>query len=207
MADDLHAIVQRMIDAGESEDNIATVIQHFQQPAAAAPPPSGHSDATLTAASVPLAGRLVTELATNPGVPKAGSIVGQLAGGVEGALKGGPLSAAGGAWAGGKAGWFTGKLAQKLSAPVASAWESMAPYAAKVAPVVAAQGVNDLAQMAEPNRRDIGFLGIGASSPVPATDANGSGGHFGGTGTMSWGETAQAIRQYLMDKLHQQHQP
>ncbi len=29
MADDIKAIVQRMIDAGESEENIATVIQHF----------------------------------------------------------------------------------------------------------------------------------------------------------------------------------
>lgn len=35
MADDLQMIVQRMIDAGESEENIATVIQGYQ------PPPSG----------------------------------------------------------------------------------------------------------------------------------------------------------------------
>lgn len=32
--DDLHGIVQRMIDAGESEENIATVIQHFSGPTA-----------------------------------------------------------------------------------------------------------------------------------------------------------------------------
>lgn len=40
MADDQKAIVQRMIDAGESEENIAEVIRHFQtqQPAATAQP-------------------------------------------------------------------------------------------------------------------------------------------------------------------------
>lgn len=42
MPDPLQTIVQRMIDAGEPEDNIRTVIEHYkQQPAAtAAPPPS-----------------------------------------------------------------------------------------------------------------------------------------------------------------------
>lgn len=34
MPDDLKTIVQRMIDAGESEENIGTVIQHFKQKAA-----------------------------------------------------------------------------------------------------------------------------------------------------------------------------
>src|SRR5262245_16971057 len=40
MPDQLQSIVQRMIDAGENEENIATVIQHFK---AQAPPPLGMS--------------------------------------------------------------------------------------------------------------------------------------------------------------------
>lgn len=38
MPDNLEAIVQRMIDAGESEDNIATVIQSYQTPQTPEPP-------------------------------------------------------------------------------------------------------------------------------------------------------------------------
>lgn len=43
MADELQAVVQRMIDAGESEENIATVIQHYQ--------PKYTPDATMTGAA------------------------------------------------------------------------------------------------------------------------------------------------------------
>ena len=53
MADDQRAIVQRMIDAGESEENIATVIRHFQSQ----PPAQGGSDSwarRCAAAALPL---------------------------------------------------------------------------------------------------------------------------------------------------------
>ena len=43
MADDMTAVVQRMIDAGESEENIATVIQHYKSSS-----PTGPSSSPLT---------------------------------------------------------------------------------------------------------------------------------------------------------------
>jgi len=127
---------------------------------------------TLAAAgqSIPAAATAAMEFATNPGVPRAGSIVGQVVGGVQGAMRS-PLDAAGGAWAGGKAGWFTGKLSQKLAAPVARVLDAAKPYAQTLTTLAAAQGVNDLAQMAEPNRRDIGFLGLGFGTPDPKDPA------------------------------------
>src|SRR6185369_16636759 len=49
MADDLQAIVQRMIDAGESEGNIASVIQHFraQTPRSVSVVPASEPDTYL----------------------------------------------------------------------------------------------------------------------------------------------------------------
>ena len=121
----------------------------------------GASTALLTAGEVaPLAARTAMEVATNPALPKIGSTVGQIVGGVEGLLHGGPLAAAGGTWTGSKAGWFTGKLAQKLAAPVAAMAEKAAPYAQTLSTLGAVAGVGDLAQIADPNRKDIGFLGI-----------------------------------------------
>ncbi len=118
---------------------------------------------------LPAAARLAMETATNPAVPRIGSTVGQIAGGIEGLMKGGPLAAAGGAWVGGKAGWFTGKLAQKIAAPIAGMAEAAAPYVNAVAPITNAAGVGALAQMAEPNRKDIGFLGMSnAGGPIDA---------------------------------------
>lgn len=113
-----------------------------------------------------------TELATNPAVPRAtataGRVIGGLApivggaqaAGVPGALLG-VGAAAKGSWAGGKAGWFTGKMLQNMAAPVASGLQRIAPAAQALAPLNVAQGGLDLAQMAEPTRKDIGVLGIG----------------------------------------------
>lgn len=64
-ANDLQTIVQRMIDAGESEDNIATVIQHFK--AQTPPPPPPVSATTDTAAGAPLAATSVLRTA-GPGI-------------------------------------------------------------------------------------------------------------------------------------------
>lgn len=128
-----------------------------------------------TSAAIPAVANGLMELATNPGVAKAGSLVGQLVGGVEGAMHGGPMGAAGGVWTGGKAGWFTSKLMQRLASPAASVAEKVAPYAPTLMSIGGAQGALDLAQMAEPNRRDIGFLGIGPSIPEsPAPDTSGN---------------------------------
>lgn len=127
-----------------------------------------------TARVIPAAARGAMEAATNPNVPKAAAAIGRVAGGVApiigGASAGGPVGAlagvgatAKGSWAGGKAGYFTGKLAQGLASPVAGALEKVAPYAQTLGTLSGAQGALDLAQMAAPERRDIGVLGVGPS--------------------------------------------
>lgn len=127
-----------------------------------------------TAAAAPTAVRAVEELATNPAVPKlaatAGRVIGGISAPVTGAVYGGVPGAVVGAaeaskaaWAGGKTGWFTGKLAQELASPVARAADALAPYAQAISTVSGAQGVLDLAQMADQTRKDIGFLGMAKS--------------------------------------------
>lgn len=130
---------------------------------------------------LPVAANLAERFATNPNVPKVAATVGRWAGGltppVVGAMKYGPAgfayglgTAAGGAWSGGKTGWFTGKLAQRVALPIAKALESAAPYLRTLTTVSGVQGVNDLAQMVDPKRTDIGFLGIGPTQPEPTPE-------------------------------------
>lgn len=171
-SDKLTAIVQRMIDAGESEANIATVIRASQPK----PPSVPDTAIGMSAAggSVPLAANMAERVATSPTLPKTvatiGRTIGAIAPAAGGIASGNPLAAVNGvmaagqgAWTGGKGGWFTGKLLQNAAAPVATALRRAAPYAQALSTVSGAQGVNDLAQMAEPNRTDIGVLGVGAS--------------------------------------------
>lgn len=117
------------------------------------------------ASAVPLAGRVAEEVATNPNLPRTVATIGRGVGAVEGAMKSGPLAIGPGAWAGGKAGWFTGKAVQGAAGPVSRAIEAVAPYAQALSTASGAQGALDLAQMAEPNRKDIGMLGIGIGDP------------------------------------------
>lgn len=134
-------------------------------------------------ASIPALTDAVTNFATSPNVPKATAALGRGIGGmapiaagyaeagIPGAIGGATLSAAG-AWSGGKTGWFTGKLAQNLSALPARAMNAALPYLQALSTVSGAQGLLDLAQMADPNRSDIGTLGIGKSSePMTLDDA------------------------------------
>ncbi len=162
------------VEQGQTLDDLAkagwAVVPAAQSTVKTAPEKPSTSTAlemASAAGSVPVATRAALEVATNPNVPRVGSALGQVAGGVEGALKAGPLGAASGAWTGGRAGWFTGKLAQKLAMPVAKVAEALAPYAQTLSTLSGAQGVADLAQMAEPNRKDIGVLGVGSGSPDP----------------------------------------
>lgn len=122
-----------------------------------------------------------TELATNPAVPRAfatgGRVIGGLApivGGAQAAgLPGGLLgvgASAKGSWAGGKAGWFTGKMLQNMAAPVANGLQRLEPVAHALSPINVAQGGLDLAQIAEPTRKDIGFMGIGKTDRAPGDD-------------------------------------
>ncbi len=53
-----------------------------------------------------------------------------------------------------------------MSAPVANALEKLAPYAQGLATLGGVQSGLDLAQAADPNRRDIGILGIGKTVPA-----------------------------------------
>lgn len=137
----------------------------------------------LSAHLVPYVASVLEEFATSPNVPKiaaqAGRVMGGAApvigGGIEFGLPGAMVGVAGsakGAWLGGKTGWHTGKMVQNLSAPVAQAMEKLAPYAQTLATLSGAQGVLDLAQMAEPDRRDIGFMGVGPHVDVPANAPN-----------------------------------
>lgn len=68
-------------------------------------------------------------------------------------------------WQAGKGGYWLGKGMQAVAGPVATAARSVAPYAQAVSTLAGAQGVNDLAQMAEPERKDIGFLGAVRNAP------------------------------------------
>lgn len=135
------------------------------------PSDSGAVTMAATAAAVPALANAALNVATSPAVPRGaatfGKVMGAVAPIVGGASAGGPggaalgaTQAAKGAWVGGKTGWFTGKLAQNLMIPVAKVMQAIEPYAQTLSTLSGAQGVLDLAQMAEPNRKDIGFFGM-----------------------------------------------
>lgn len=124
--------------------------------------------------------KVAMELATNKNVPKvaaaAGKFIGRAAPVVAGYMSHGATGALAGAMGakaastaeiGEQVGRMVGRVAQKVAAPVARGFEAVAPYAQGALQTLAgAQGALDLAQMAEPERRDIGVMGIGP--PVPA---------------------------------------
>lgn len=147
-------------------------------PAMQAPPPSDAVGLGLTAAvkSLPGLTTLAEQVATNPAVPRMAATTGRVLGAVmppvAGAYESGPIGAllgvgamAGGSWAGGRTGWFTGKMLQNVAAPVANALAAVEPYAPALTKLSGAQSALDLAQMADPARRDIGVLGIGLNDP------------------------------------------
>lgn len=173
----LESIVQRMIDAGESEDNIATVIQSFKAPVDDTPTGEALQMAAAGQA-VPIAANLAARVATSPTLLKTATMIGRMVGGaapvVAGMASGNPIAAATGvmasgrgAAAGGKAAGLTGRLIQSAAPPVARALDAARPYAQTLGTLSGAQGVNEIAQMMEPNRRDIGVLGVGPSANVP----------------------------------------
>lgn len=116
--------------------------------------------------------KILMNAATHPGLKEAFGALGNLGGLVgavgEGIATGHPLAglAAAGpaAWAGGKGGYRLGYLTQKFALPMSKVAEEIAPYIKELASrAVAGQGINDWAQMAEPDRKDIGVMGIGHS--------------------------------------------
>jgi hypothetical protein len=130
---------------------------------------------TAVGKAVPAMADAAIEVATNPGVPKVGAAIGRVVGAVapivggaaEGPMGGllGLSQAAKGAWLGGRTGWFSGKLAQSAMAPVANVLQSIAPYAQSLATLGGAQSLLDLARVTEPNRQDIGTLGVSIGQP------------------------------------------
>jgi len=113
---------------------------------------------------------LAEEIATRPGLARTAGTIGEVAGGIKGLAGGSPLSVVGGMMAGKRAGQLLGQTAQRIAAPVARAAEAVEPYTPTSATLSGAQGVLDLAQMAEPTRKDIGFLGVGSSNPIDIKD-------------------------------------
>jgi hypothetical protein len=139
---------------------------------------SGAVPMAAAGAAIPAMARGAMNFATSPNVPKMGALAGRVLGGISpiaaGAYEAGPVGAlagmaasARGSWAGGKTGWFTGKMLQGIASPVAKGLDAVSPYAQGLSTLGGAGGVGDLAQMAEPNRKDIGTLGIGPSVDVP----------------------------------------
>lgn len=154
----------------------ATRLYQQANPGKKQPPSSSWTTPTVSLAepAASLASTTTAQLATNPNVPKAAAAAGRVIGGLAPIVGGGAEYGAGGAlmgvgaaakgaWAGGKTGWFTGKLAQNIAAPIAEIMEKAVPYAQAVSTLAGAQGVGDLAQMADPKREDIGTLGVGRS--------------------------------------------
>ncbi len=143
-----------------------------------AAPPSDALGLGLTAAvkSLPAATTLAEQVATSPAVPRmaatAGRVLGAVVPPVAGAFEAGPIGAllgvggmAGGSWAGGRTGWFTGKMLQNVAAPLTNALAAVEPYAQVLTKIAGAQSALDLAQMADPTRRDIGTFGVGLHDP------------------------------------------
>lgn len=93
MADQLEAIVQRMIDAGESEENIATVIQSYKPMASHEPQEAPKRTWTDTAVdALPTVGGALGGLVGGIG----GTVAGMGVGGVPGAVGGAALGGAAG---------------------------------------------------------------------------------------------------------------
>ncbi len=113
------------------------------------------------------------ELGSNPDAGKAlGNLVKNattLGGVVHGAATLNPaevIAAPKVGWAAGRGGYWLGKNAQSVIQPVATALDASAkPIASALTKASGAQGLLDLAQMAEPTRKDIGTLGVTLGDP------------------------------------------
>lgn len=144
----------------------ATRVYQGANPSKKQPPVSNWVGAATAAAgaAMPAAANLAAEIGTNPAVPKmvgaatrTATTLGMLGQGIASGNLGEVVGAAPAGWQAGKGGYFLGKGIQAVARPVSTALEAAAPFT-KTAGIV--QGALDLAQMAEPNRKDIGTLGV-----------------------------------------------
>lgn len=155
----------------EYRDRVQTVAPKDAEAPIAKPGSGLGLPAAIAGAVAPTAATLAAEVGTNPAVPRmvgaaarAATTLGALGHGMAKGNLSEIVAAPLAGWQAGKGGYFLGKGAQAVARPLSSAIESAAPLA-NVAGVV--QGALDLAQMAEPNRKDIGFLGIAGGTPDP----------------------------------------
>ncbi len=120
-----------------------------------------------TAAAIPIAARMASAAVANPtALPRTLSTIGQLSGAAAEFYKGNPLMAGPAAWAGGKGGWFTGKLLQRAAPAAEAVLNSPAVHIAQnvLSGAGALQGGLELSAMGDnPKRQDIGFLGMSAN--------------------------------------------
>jgi hypothetical protein len=129
------------------------------------------------AAVAPLVRTAVDSVATSPNtvsnVAKAGEAVGAIKGLAAGLAHGSPVSGAAiGAVTGEKIGKLSGSAVQRIALKASPLLEAAAPYVQALSTLSGAQGALDLAQMAEPKRSDIGFLGVGLNrEPVAGEGA------------------------------------
>lgn len=172
----------------------SVVVESHPQDTAEAAKPSTNTALAMSGLRglVPMMSRGAAEVATNPNMPRVLSSAGQLTGGLAELAKGNPLMVGPAAWAGGKGGYFTGKALQRAASPLAKAADAAEPVVKAGDPLlkrlIPAQGVLDLAQMAEPNRKDIGFMGIGSGTPDPQHPA-------------LLNDLAAKVRDYIMSKM------
>lgn len=157
------------------ENGQITSVRHPDLPAtseSASSSTNGSLSTALAAHLIPVIKTAVEEFATNPNVMKGAATTGRIIGGISAPIVGGatmgPAGVAMGlrdmskaAWAGGKTGWFTGKMAQDISTAVANALEKAQPYATGLSTLAGVQSGLNLAQLDDPKRQDIGVLGMG----------------------------------------------
>lgn len=138
---------------------------------------SGAIGAAALGAGIPAAAHGLSAFAQSPAVPRitgrlanAATTIGALGHGIYTGNMTEALAAPIAGWQAGKGGYFLGKAAQSVASPVAKGLATISPYAQAASTLGGAQGIGDLAQMAEPNRRDIGTFGIGPSVDVPGAE-------------------------------------
>lgn len=126
-------------------------------------------------AAAPAATKAVAEFGASPtaaatagAIVRHGTTLGGIAHGVATLNPAEVIAAPRAGWAAGRGGYWLGKGAQVVARPVAAAMEAAAPYVATLGTMSGLQGGLDLAQMADPKREDIGFLGIGGSKSSSA---------------------------------------
>ncbi len=124
------------------------------------------------AKAVPKAGNVLEALGTSPTAAKtigalsnAGTTLAGVAHGVATGNIPEIIASPIAGWQAGKGGYWLGKRMQSVARPMATAIENSAPMVGMLKQASGAQGALDLAQMAEPNRKDIGTLGVTLGDP------------------------------------------